>query len=130
MFTFHFSWLAVFAPSPVAVVAQTVSSDSIQLFWNATFDIINRTYLLTYTAMKLSGNPLELTELNRTVMCATVSEPHDCSETLDGLVPYTEYSFSLVAIYDGTDRSTPVMANATTSEGSKSNQLVIIVIVT
>ena len=130
MLVFHFPWLAVFAPPPVALVAQTISSDSILLFWNVTFDTIDRTYLLSYTVVKLTGSPLEQTEFNQTVLCETVSEPHDCNESLDGLIPYAEYSFSLVAVYNDTDRSTPVMANATTLEGSKSNELVITVMET
>ena len=101
-------------------MGQTTSSTSIQLFWNETFGSLVPTYILTYTVNKLSGSSPSEIFVNQSLMmaCGIMGgmEQFDCSYSLEDLIPFTEYNFSLVAVYDDGGSSSPVLATAVTFE--------------
>ena len=92
---------------------------SLHLFWDNPFDALPPDQvIITYTATKLSGQSLVMNEtltINTTDLSSGTSS--DFSYTLSDLLFYTQYSVSMVAVYNGNQNSAPVSAQGTTIEG-------------
>ena len=76
-------------------------------------------FSINYTINKLTGMPAssDFNSLNLNVSELMPNEGN-FSYTLDGLTPYTDYSFTLSSLYDLT-MSDVVSTSATTSEAGK-----------
>ena len=99
-----FSVHPVFAPPPIGFNVTTVTATSVSLQWSAQFAavILPERFVLSYSGIQLSGLQVTIAAVNVTVDSTAVAS---YALGVSDLLPYTEYSFSLVAIY-GDDTST------------------------
>ena len=120
----HFSLIsAVFAPAPVGLEAVDVTSSSLVLQWNNSFDSVPPDgFILQYNVTKLSGLPAEVSEFNRTLSISDVMAMPpsglDYVYSVENLVAYSNYEFLLFAVY-GDNISLAAVVAEQTREGSE-----------
>lgn len=100
---------------PVSFVAEVVSITTICLSWEIPFaETLVDNFILRYNVTKLSGSPVN-TEIQITLDPMEVISFPGYSEEIEALLPFTLYSFMLLAVYDG-DQSSPALADIVTVE--------------
>lgn len=97
---------------PVDVVAAEVTSDSVTLSWNSGNDDVTESYIIRYNRPNASGNGSYV----------QVTDVTDTEYTVSDLVPFTAYSFQVMAVNSIGTSAPSAMLEATTHESSEHNQ--------
>ena len=123
-FSLHSVFCTDFAPSPRLFSAAQPTSTSLNLSWTILYpEVTPNKYCLNHTLIKLSGAPATTTngtvDIYHNDTGLVVTNGNEYSYVLGDLLPYTEYTFSLVSAYGATVKSDEVTASANTSESSK-----------
>ena len=107
----------MFAPPPIDFNVTTVTATSVSLQWSAQFAavILPERFVLSYSGVQFSGPQVTIAAVNVTVDSTAVAS---YALGVSDLLPFTEYSFSLVAMY-GDDTSTAETLTSTTLQDGR-----------
>ena len=111
----------VFAPAVRNLTVNMASSRSILLQWVLAFDSVEPTdYTISYSFRELSGtSPDESTGMLHSDITPDSTNDPILTYNVSDLLPFTEYNFSVVAIYGADNSSSAVNTRGQTDEGGE-----------
>lgn len=104
---------------PVDVVVAELTSDSVTLSWNSGNDDVTESYIIRYSRLNTSG-------ISGIGSYAQVTDVTDTEYTVSDLVPFTAYSFQVMAVNSIGTSAPSAMLDVTTHESSKHNQFSVL----